>query len=142
MIISTRGRYALRVLIDLAEHTGDGYIPMKEVAARQDISLKYLEQIIPTLSKSGFVEGVHGKGGGYRLIKPPEDCRVGDILRITEGDLAPVSCLEKGHAPCKRVAECRTYPMWAQFHKLVNDYFDSITLADLMKTDLSDNYSI
>ena len=90
MMISTRGRYALRVLIDLAEHTENGYIPMKEVAGRQGISLKYLERIIPVLSKNGFVEGIHGKGGGYRLVKAPEDCKVGDILRLTEGDLAPV----------------------------------------------------
>lgn len=142
MLISTRGRYALRVMIDLAEHACDGYIPMKEVANRQDISLKYLEQIVPTLSKNGFVEGVHGKGGGYRLVKAPEDCIVGDILRLTEGDLAPVACLECGSKPCERASECRTYPMWAEFHKIVNNYFDEITLADLMKIDISDNYSI
>lgn len=142
MMISTRGRYALRVMIDLAEHACDGYIPMKEVANRQDISLKYLEQIVPTLSKNGFVEGVHGKGGGYRLVKAPEDCIVGDILRLTEGDLAPVACLECGSKPCERASECRTYPMWAEFHKIVNNYFDGITLADLMKIDISDNYSI
>ena len=142
MLISTRGRYALRVMIDLAEHACDGYIPMKEVANRQDISLKYLEQIVPTLSKNGFVEGVHGKGGGYRLVKAPEDCIVGDILRLTEGDLAPVACLECGSKPCERASECRTYPMWAEFHRIVNNYFDGITLADLMKIDISDNYSI
>ena len=142
MLISTRGRYALRVMIDLAEHACDGYIPMKEVANRQDISLKYLEQIVPTLSKNGFVEGVHGKGGGYRLVKAPEDCIVGDILRLTEGDLAPVACLECGSKPCERASECRTYPMWAEFHKIVNNYFDGITLSDLMKIDISDNYSI
>lgn len=142
MLISTRGRYALRVMIDLAEHACDGYIPMKEVANRQDISLKYLEQIVPTLSKNGFVEGVHGKGGGYRLVKAPEDCIVGDILRLTEGDLAPVACLECGSKPCERASECRTYPMWAEFHKIVNNYFDGITLADLMRIDISDNYSI
>lgn len=142
MMISTRGRYALRVLIDLAEHSADGYIPMKEVADRQGISLKYLEQITPALSKGGFVEGVHGKGGGYRLLKKPEECRVGDILRLTEGDLAPVACLENGAKPCERVNECRTFPMWSEFYRLVNSYFDGITLADIMKTDLSDNYSI
>ncbi|MGM9528338.1 MAG: RrF2 family transcriptional regulator [Oscillospiraceae bacterium] len=142
MLISTRGRYALRVMIDLAEHACDGYIPMKEVANRQEISLKYLEQIVPTLSKNGFVEGVHGKGGGYRLVKAPEDCIVGDILRLTEGDLAPVACLECGSKPCERASECRTYPMWAEFHKIVNNYFDGITLADLMRIDISDNYSI
>ena len=142
MLISTRGRYALRVLIDLAEHANDGYIPMKEVAQRQGISLKYLERILPSLSKNGFVEGVHGKGGGYRLVKAPGECRVGDILRLTEGDLAPVACLECGAKPCERVHECRTYPMWTEFHRIVNHYFDGITLADIMKTDMADQYSI
>lgn len=142
MMISTRGRYALRVMIDLAEHPCGGYTPMKEIANRQGISLKYLEKIVPALSKNGFIEGVHGKGGGYRLVKAPEDCKVGDILRLTEGDLAPVACLECGAKPCERAFECRTYPMWTAFHRIVNDYFDGITLADIMKTDMSDNYSI
>ncbi len=142
MMISTRGRYALRVLIDLAEHTDCGFIPMKEIAERQGISLKYLGQIIPVLSKNGFVEAVHGKGGGYRLLKPPAECRIGDILRLTEGDLAPVSCLECGAKPCERAFECRTYPMWTEFYRIVNNYFDGITLADVMKIDTSDNYSI
>lgn len=142
MLISTRGRYALRVLMDLAEHTQEGYIPMKEVAARQGISLKYLEQIIPVLSKNGIIEGVHGKGGGYRLVKPPEECRIGDILRLTEGDLAPVACLEKNAKPCERAFECRTYPLWVDFYRLVNDFFDSKTLADVLNTDMSNNYSI
>lgn len=142
MMISTRGRYALRVLIDLAEHTSDGYIPMKTIAERQGISLKYLEQIVPALSKNGFIEGVHGKGGGYRLVKAPEDCRVGDILRLTEGDLAPVACLECGAKPCERAYKCKTYPMWREFYRIVSEYFDGKTLADILKTDLSDNYSI
>lgn len=142
MLISTRGRYALRVLIDLAEHTNNGYIPMKKVAERQGISLKYLERIIPVLSKNGFVEGIHGKGGGYRLVKAPKDCKVGDILRLTEGNLAPVACLQCGAKPCERAYACRTYPMWTEFHRIVNNYFDGITLADIMKTDMSDNYSI
>lgn len=133
MMISTRGRYALRVLADLAENSGRGYIPMKEVAARQGISLKYLEQIIPALTKSGYIEGIQGKGGGYRLIKAPEDCIIGDILRLTEGDLAPVACLECGAKPCQRVDRCPTYPMWVEFYKLVTDYFDGKTLADLIK---------
>ena len=141
-MISTRGRYALRVMIDLAENAGSGFIPMKQIADRQGISLKYLERIIPALSKNGFVEGVHGKGGGYRLKKAPEDCRVGDILRLTEGDLAPVACLESGARPCERVCECRTFPMWSEFHKLVNSYFDGITIADLMQTEIALNYSI
>ena len=108
MIISTRGRYALRVMIDLAEHNDGGYIAMKEVAARQDISLKYLEKILPLLVGEKMIEGVHGKGGGYRLTRKPEEYRVGDILRLTEGDLAPVACLECNAEPCKRTADCRT----------------------------------
>lgn len=131
MMISTRGRYALRVMIDLAEHADEGYIPMKEVAARQGISLKYLERILPALSKSGFVEGVQGKGGGYRLSRPPEHCTVGEILRLTEGDLAPVACLACSAEPCSRKAECRTISMWSRFHDITNAYFDGITIADL-----------
>lgn len=142
MMISTRGRYALRVLLDLAENNNGGYIPMKDVANRQELSLKYIERIMPILSKNALVEGVHGKGGGYRLTNPPEDYKVGDILRLTEGDLAPVACLGCDAKPCDRAAECRTLPMWTDFYKLVNDYFDNITLADLLKTNVSDNYSI
>ncbi|MEE1024587.1 MAG: RrF2 family transcriptional regulator [Acutalibacteraceae bacterium] len=142
MMISTRGRYALRVLLDLAENNNGGYIPMKDVANRQELSLKYIERIMPILSKNTLVEGVHGKGGGYRLTKQPEDYKVGEILRLTEGDLAPVACLGCDAKPCDRAAECRTLPMWTDFYKLVNDYFDNITLADLLKTNVSDNYSI
>lgn len=135
MLISTRGRYALRVLIDLAEHGNGGYVPMKDVAQRQEISLKYLERIIPVLSKNGFIEGLQGKGGGYRLVKPPEECSIGDILRLTEGDLAPVACLESGAKPCGRVSQCRTYPLWVEFYELVNAFFDGKTLADIVKAD-------
>ena len=142
-MISTRGRYALRVLIDLAEHRNGSYIPMKDVADRQDISLKYLERIVPVLTQSGFIEGVHGKGGGYRLVKSPDKCTVGDILRLTEGDLAPVACLAKGAAPCARAAECRTLAMWQKFNTMINSYFDGITIADLMNSSsASDNYII
>lgn len=142
MMISTRGRYALRVLIDLAENKHRGYIPMKEIAERQGISLKYLERIVPALSKNGFIEGVQGKGGGYRLLKSPEDCKIGEILRLTEGDLAPVACLQCDAKPCERAYECRTYPMWVEFYRIVNEYFDHKTLADVIQTDMSDNYSI
>lgn len=133
MMISTRGRYALRVLLDLAEHGGDGYIPMKAVAERQELSLKYIERIMPVLSKNHYVEGVHGKGGGYRLSRAPKDYKVGDILRLAEGDLAPVACLGCDAKVCDRAATCPTLPMWREFHTMVNDYFDGITLADLMK---------
>ncbi len=143
MMISTRGRYALRVLIDLAEHRNGSYIPMKDVADRQDISLKYLERIVPVLTQSGLIEGVHGKGGGYRLVKNPDECKVGDVLRLTEGDLAPVACLAQGAQPCGRAAECRTLDMWKKFNILINDYFDGITIADLMKSSpAADNYII
>ncbi|MBQ3356353.1 MAG: RrF2 family transcriptional regulator [Oscillospiraceae bacterium] len=142
MMISTRGRYALRVLIDLAEHAKDGYVPMKDVAERQGISLKYLERIIPVLVKNGIVDGVQGKGGGYRLVKAPEELRIGDVLRLTEGDLAPVACLECDAKPCEREYECRTYPLWVELFRLINEFFDSKTLADIIQTDLADNYSI
>lgn len=132
MLISTRGRYALRVLIDLAEHKSDGYIPMKDVAEKQGISLKYLERIIPVLSKNGIIEGVQGKGGGYRLVKEPHECKIGDILRLTEGDLAPVACLEKNAVPCSKANKCQTYPLWTEFYELVNNFFDGKTLADLI----------
>lgn len=130
-MISTRGRYALRVMVDLAEHAGDGYIPMKEVAARQGISLKYLEQIMPALSRNGLVEGAHGKGGGYRLTRSPGEYTVGEILRITEGDLAPVACLACDAEPCGRADECKTLSMWRGYQDLTNEYFDGVTLASL-----------
>lgn len=133
MLISSRGRYALRVMIDLAEHDDAAYIPMKEVALRQDISLKYLERILPILVSAKLVEGLHGKGGGYRLTRKPEDYRISEILRLTEGDLAPVACLECNAEKCKRTAECRTLPMWMELNRRVNEYLDSVTIADLMK---------
>ncbi len=141
-MISTRGRYALRVMIDLAEHGGGDFVPMKEVAARQEISLKYIERIMPLLTKENLVEGLHGKGGGYRLCRPPEDYSVGEILRITEGELAPVACLERGAKPCPRAAECRTLPMWQKYYAMTNEFFDGISIADLMKNGASYDYVI
>lgn len=138
MMISTRGRYALRVMIDLAEHCDDGYIPMKDVAARQEISLKYLEKILPVLTKNNMIEGVHGKGGGYRLTRRASEYKVGEIIRLTEGDLAPVACLGSDTKQCVRTAECRTLPMWQKFYEIVNDYFDGITIADLMKNSFTE----
>lgn len=132
MMISTRGRYALRVMIDLAEHATEGYIPMKEVAQRQEISLKYLERILPVLVKNGLVEGVQGKGGGYRLSRAPEEYTVGEILRLTEGDLAPVACLGCQAEPCEKRASCKTLSMWSEFHRLTNEYFDGVTIVDLV----------
>ena len=132
MIISTRGRYALRVMIDLAENENGDYIAMKKIAERQGISLKYLERILPVLTQNEIIEGVQGKGGGYRLTRAPEEYTVGEILRLTEGDLAPVSCLECGAEPCVRRSECRTLPMWTKLHGMIGDYLDSVTLADLL----------
>ena len=133
MLISTRGRYALRVLIDLAEYEEDGYTPLKDIAGRQDISQKYMESIMTMLSKNKLVEGVHGKGGGYRLNRSPEDYSVGKILRITEGTLAPVACLERDAQPCPRAADCRTLPLWDKLNDMITGYLDSVSLADLMK---------
>ena len=141
-MISTRGRYALRVLIDLAEHNNGSYIPMKDVAKRQELSLKYLERILPILTKAKLIEGVHGKGGGYKLTRSPDDYPVGEILRLTEGDLAPVACLSPDAEPCERAAECRTLSMWQGFYDLTNKYFDSITIASLAESDSADNYVI
>ncbi|MBQ8664120.1 MAG: RrF2 family transcriptional regulator [Eubacterium sp.] len=132
MMISTRGRYALRVMIDLAENRDRGYIPMKDIANRQGVSLKYLERIVPALAKNNYIEGVQGKGGGYRLTRSPEEYKVGEILRLTEGDLAPVSCLECDATPCERVDQCRTINMWSKLNTLINEFFDGVTIADLM----------
>jgi len=132
MIVSTKGRYALRVIIDLAEHSTTGYIPLREIARRQEISEKYLEIILKMLVRENLLVGMRGKGGGYRLNREPEQYTVGEILRCTEDSLAPVACLESSHNPCQRVAECRTLPMWEKLNRLVNDYFDGITIADLM----------
>ena len=133
MKISTKGRYALRLMTDVAVHGGEEFVSLKDVAARQGISLKYLERILPALTKGGLVEGQQGKGGGYRLCRDPEDCTAGEILRLTEGDLAPVACLSCGAAPCSRQAQCKTLPMWREFYRMTTAYFDGITLADLIR---------
>ena len=132
MLVSTKGRYALRVMIDLAEHQTDGFIPLKVIAQRQEISEKYLENIIKLLVKAKLLTGVRGKGGGYQLTKAPEQYTVGSILRITEDSMAPVSCLEPGADACPRAAECRTLSMWQGLDKLLTDDFEHITLADLV----------
>lgn len=141
MKISTRGRYAIRVLVDLAEHRSGEYVPLKEIAERQEISQKYLESIMTQLSKSGLVDGAHGKGGGYRLNREPSDYTLGMILRVTEGELAPVSCLEEG-ANCARASDCRTVSVWRGLYGLINDYFDGISIADLMQSGDVGNYVI
>lgn len=129
--VSTKGRYALRVLVDLAEHNTGEFIPLRQIAERQDISEKYLESIIVVFSKSGYVSGHRGKGGGYRLSKDPSDITVAEVLTQVEGDLAPVACLKAGRE-CKRAAGCKTLPMWKEYYELTKKYFGSITIADLM----------
>ena len=133
MIVSTRGRYALRVLTDMAEHSRDERIPLKEVAERQEISQKYIEAIMTLLSKNGFVDAAHGKGGGYKLNRKPSEYKVGDILRLTEGTLAPVTCLQKDAEECKKKGSCRTVEMWTKLDQLIENYLDSVTLEDLIK---------
>ena len=143
MLISTKGRYALRVLIDLAEHQSEEFVSLRGIARRQDISEKYLESIIRMLVKAKVVESLRGKGGGYRLNKTPDQYTVGCILRLTEESLAPVSCLENGAVPCARAAECRTLPMWQGLDKVINEYLDGILLSDLVLPDSAgDNYVI
>ncbi len=141
-MISTRGRYALRVMVDLAEHRGSGYITMKEIAERQELSIKYMERIMPSLTEGGLVEGAHGKGGGYRLVRDPDEYTVLEILSLTEGDLAPVACLEKGAKECQRASECRTLPVWEGYYRLTREYFGGIKLSGLMRENGSDNYVI
>lgn len=135
MLISTRGRYALRVMIDLAEHQGEGFIPLKAIAQRQGISEKYLESIMKLLVKAKLLNGLRGKGGGYQLTKAPEQYTAGSILRMTEESMAPVSCLASDAEACPRAAECRTLPLWKGLDKVINDYLDNFTLADLMHSD-------
>ena len=139
MIVSTKGRYALRVMIDLAEHQSEKYVPLKEIAARQEISEKYLENILKVLVQNGFLEGLRGKGGGYRLTRSPDQYTVDEILMLTEGSLAPVSCLTPNAAPCSRMANCRTYEMWKGLDDLISNYFSNITLADLARPDQAGN---
>ena len=139
MIVSTKGRYALRVMIDLAEHQAERYVPLKEVAERQEISEKYLENILKVLVQNGFLEGLRGKGGGYRLTRQPQEYPLGEILMLTEGSLAPVSCLVPGAPACERLPNCRTYTMWKNLNDMIADYFGKITLADLAAPDEAGN---
>ncbi|MEA4816077.1 MAG: RrF2 family transcriptional regulator [Lachnospiraceae bacterium] len=143
MMISTKGRYALRVMLDLAEHNTGEYIVLMDIANRQEISEKYLEGILSTLSKAGFVFALRGRGGGYKLAKAPELYTVGSIIKLTEGSLAPVACLDKDAPACRRAAECRTLPLWAKLNKLIDDFLEGTTLADLLEEDPSvNNYVI
>ena len=131
-MISTRGRYALRVMIDLAEHTDEGYIPLQTIAKRQGISEKYLESILAVLSKAGLLDAVRGKGGGYRLSKPAKEYTAFEVLSLTEGTLAPVTCLERGQQ-CDNAVNCRTLPLWQGLDQVIAAYLCSYTLADLTR---------
>lgn len=139
-MISTRGRYALRVLVDLAECRRTDYVTLKEIADRQEISEKYLESIVKELVRAGILEGLRGKGGGYRLNKQPEQIRVLDVLRLMEGSLAPVACLEEGGRACSRAADCRTLPLWKGLSEVVSEYLGRYTIQDLLPQD-PDSYN-
>ena len=131
MVVSTRGRYALRVMVDLAEHRNDGYIPLKEISLRQQISLKYLESITASLSKAGLVSGISGKGGGYALAVDPDLCTAKTVLLATGEKLSSVACLSSNVNDCPRAAKCKTLPMWKKLNDVLNDFFDGITITDL-----------
>lgn len=133
MIISTRGRYALRILIDLAERQKDGYVTLKEIAERQVLSEKYLESIVKELVRAKLVEGLRGKGGGYRLNRPAEEINVRDVLHLMEGTLVPVACLEEGSKPCSYRDVCRTLPLWEGLDRVVSEYLGSFTVQDLAR---------
>ncbi len=143
MLISTKGRYALRVMLELAKYPSGEYIPLGVIAESQKISEKYLESIIVVLSKAGYVDGLRGKGGGYRLNRSVSEYTAGSILRLVEGTLAPVSCLIEGSTnKCSRAGHCKTFPMWEHLSKIINNYLDSVTLADLLLDDGQLNYEI
>ncbi|PWL55194.1 MAG: Rrf2 family transcriptional regulator [Clostridiales bacterium] len=142
MLISTKGRYALRVMIELAEHKSDEYVPLKVIAEKQSISIKYLENIIPVLSKAGIIDGLKGKGGGYRLNRSPKEYSVGDILRLTEGTLVPVACLNCKPNKCEKAISCRTLPMWEGLNAVITNYLDNYSIADLIDTSNKGEYQI
>ena len=143
MLVSTKGRYALRVMVDLAEHQAAGRIPLKEIAARQGISEKYLENILATLVRANMLSSMRGKGGGYVLTRPPEQYTVGSILRLTEESLAPVACLEGTAEACPRSQQCRTLALWQGLDKVIHDYLESVTIADLIEQcPVGDDYVI
>ena len=133
MIVSTKGRYALRVMVCLAQRGQEEYVPLKEIAESENMSQKYLESIMTVLSKAGFVDAVHGKGGGYRLNRSPEGYTIGSILKLTEGSLAAVSCTSQGPAACSRTECCHTKPMWDRLDKMIDEFFEGITVDDLLK---------
>lgn len=142
MLVSTKGRYALRVMVELACHSREEYVPLRTIAQQQGISEKYLESILTVLSKAGVIDGLRGKGGGYRLNREAKDYSVGEILRLAEGTLAPISCLDCTPNKCERAASCRTLPMWEKLNTLICNYLDSVSLADLIDSSLVGDYQI
>jgi len=145
MMISTRGRYALRMMMDLAEHRDAGFVALKDIAERQDISKKYLEQIIPLMNRAGMLQTTRGFQGGYRLSRIPGHYTVGEILRVTEGPMVPVACMEQNPNVCPRCSECETLPVWKGLKRVVDEYLDGITLQDMLDQKAAregDNYSI
>jgi Rrf2 family protein len=135
-MVSTKGRYALRVMLDLAQHVDDGYVSLKTISERQEISVKYLEAIVAMLNRAGMVESLRGKEGGYMLTKKPEDYTVGSIVKLTEGSLAPVSCLECETNVCERAYRCLTLPMWIKLEGIIDGYLESVTLKDLLEKNI------
>ena len=142
MLVSTKGRYALRVMVELACHSREEYVPLRTIAQQQGISEKYLESILTVLSKAGVIDGLRGKGGGYRLNREAKNYSVGEILRLAEGTLAPVSCLDCTPNKCERAASCRTLPMWEKLDTLICNYLDSVSLADLIDSSIVGDYQI
>ena len=138
MMISTRGRYALRILVDLAENRTDRYITLKETADRQEISEKYLESIVKDLVRGKYIEGLRGKGGGYRLARPAEEINVREVLQLMEGTLVPVACLEEDSRPCSRAGSCRTLPIWKGLDRVVREYLSGFTVQDLVRENSED----
>ena len=132
MKISTKGRYAIRLLVDLAEHQDNGYVSLKDIAARQEISKKYLEQIVSILNRPDILRTSHGQNGGYRLAKSASTYTVGDILRITEGGLGPVACIEDEINQCERAKNCATLSIWTELYRIICEYLDSITIQDIL----------
>lgn len=136
MMISTKGRYALRVMLDLAEHGKENYVSLKDVAQRQNISMKYLEMIVSVLNKGNMVKSQRGKAGGYQLSKMPSEYTVGEIIKLTEKTLAPVMCLEENADTCQRAGECMTLPLWKKLDSMINGYLNSVTLEDVIQKNI------
>ena len=133
MMVSTKGRYALRIMIDLAQHPNDGYISLKEISKRQNVSLKYLEAIISLLNKAGMVDSLRGKEGGYKLSKKPEEYNIGSILRAAEGSLAPVACVACADVVCDKADNCLTFPLWKKLDDIIDNYLESVSLRDVLE---------